>query len=354
MNSTTLLVTESCNIDCSFCYQSSKNTKNMDWAIAEKALLFLKKNSDKTHHICFSGGEPLLNFSLIKKVVEHNMRNEDPISYTYSLLTNGTLIDKYILGFLKKNKFSVQISFLTKDQSLIFERDYKNSFLKNIALLIRSEEIQLSANNVITPDNVNSMTEIVINQRKFGIENIGISIDYAANWDSGSIIVLKTQVELLIESEIQYFKKYGKLSAGFFNLEERDTINGCGAGSNQISITSNGDIWGCELYYFYYKNFSNNKKLNKYFLGNISEITKSGPEFKNKISNYIDFTGDKYKTDSIPCFLCPYLRECHICPAIFYPDKKDRSLFLVPDHVCEINKIRINSNRKLRIAIKNI
>ncbi|MCK4890906.1 MAG: radical SAM protein, partial [Candidatus Aminicenantes bacterium] len=86
----TLILTEKCNIDCSFCYQGTKDPKNMSPETSVKILKLLQNNISSEVHLSFSGGEPLLNFDLIRDIVEYNSGIPDPPLYKYSLITNGT------------------------------------------------------------------------------------------------------------------------------------------------------------------------------------------------------------------------------------------------------------------------
>jgi uncharacterized protein len=105
-NSLLLLISENCNLSCTYCY-GSYNTKRkalMDYETAKKALDFA--HSLKIDEIAFFGGEPLLNFELIKKVVAYS--NEKGYKINFSMTTNATLVNKEIAAFCKN--FGIQVS----------------------------------------------------------------------------------------------------------------------------------------------------------------------------------------------------------------------------------------------------
>lgn len=113
-----LSVTEKCNFRCEYCiyydqkYTNDFHLSNMDFSTAKMAIddfLANSKFSDK-RCISFYGGEPLMNFDLIKKCVEYiNSKNIlSPIDYL--ITTNGLKMDKQVSKFLYKNKFFVNIS----------------------------------------------------------------------------------------------------------------------------------------------------------------------------------------------------------------------------------------------------
>jgi uncharacterized protein len=123
----TLEVTEACNLDCEYCgygkfYQRTGNQhrsrKSMDFHMAAKFLDYLvdhwnsnrNTSHNKTIDIAFYGGEPLINFPLIKSVVEYAKTiSLTHNQFTFSMTTNGTLLNKY-MDFLVANKFSINIS----------------------------------------------------------------------------------------------------------------------------------------------------------------------------------------------------------------------------------------------------
>lgn len=113
----TLEVTEKCNLRCKYCIYNTSHqeyrefgTRNMSWDVAKKAVDFL--NDHSTHaqncHIGFYGGEPLINFELIKKVVKYAKEKMEGI--TFALTTNAVLMTEEIAQFFFDNDFSVIIS----------------------------------------------------------------------------------------------------------------------------------------------------------------------------------------------------------------------------------------------------
>lgn len=60
--------------------------------------------------ICFTGGEPLLSYRHIRNIVKTLNSEYASLDIKYSIITNGTLLNKSIITFLSNNKFTVQIS----------------------------------------------------------------------------------------------------------------------------------------------------------------------------------------------------------------------------------------------------
>ena len=113
-----------CNFRCKYCVysgiyenQRSHENTNMEEVVAFKAidryLSLLEEgqsyNSDRTPVVSFYGGEPLVNFQLIRKCVEYIKRKYDGF-VQYSITTNGSLLTDQIIDFLVTENFSVVLS----------------------------------------------------------------------------------------------------------------------------------------------------------------------------------------------------------------------------------------------------
>ena len=113
-----LQVTQNCNLRCDYCVYSGNynnrehQNRNMSIADAEKAIDYLLLHSDELDDvsISFYGGEPLLNFDLIKHCVEYVNKNVEDKNVHYSLTTNATLITDTIGDYLYENNFNVMVS----------------------------------------------------------------------------------------------------------------------------------------------------------------------------------------------------------------------------------------------------
>lgn len=121
-----LETSQACNFRCKYCcysdhYQNTRSHGNklMDFETAKKAVDFYLEqfknysqgNIWRNPTIAFYGGEPLLNFSLIEKVVEYVKEKYPQYNADYTLTTNAVLMSEKFMDFLVKNNFSVIISF---------------------------------------------------------------------------------------------------------------------------------------------------------------------------------------------------------------------------------------------------
>lgn len=117
-------VTENCNLRCKYCVFSGEyinhrthHLAEMDFDIAKKAIDGYIRSIEKKQNIgpmaiptiSFYGGEPLLNFEIIKKSVEYIEKIYNG-KMLYTITTNATLLDKEKIDFLVRNDFSLSIS----------------------------------------------------------------------------------------------------------------------------------------------------------------------------------------------------------------------------------------------------
>ena len=94
MKSVTLILTENCNQNCTYCYQI-RSEKRMDPQTATKAIDFLQRHLSGQPVIKFYGGEPLLEYDLLKSIIAYSEERfgQSGFKPQYSMTTNGSLMD---------------------------------------------------------------------------------------------------------------------------------------------------------------------------------------------------------------------------------------------------------------------
>lgn len=309
-------VTNKCNLKCKYCgygefydfYDERKGT-NLDFDKAKQLLLYLidlwrsSRNAsyNKNIYIGFYGGEPLLNFSFIKKTVDFiNAQHHQQIRFTFSMTTNGVLLEKHI-DFLVKNNFKLLISLdgTKKNDSYRVFKNGKNSYdlvYKNI-LLIKNKYEKYFIKNVnfnAVLHNRNSVSEIsnyFINtfhkKPRIGeLTSMGISKDNEDEFyrtyvnfseDLGQAedynYLTKTMFSHLpnIQSHTsflhQHLQNVYKNHSHFFHERSSEQFlptGTCMPFSRKIFLTTNGKILFCERipHEFSFGNVDNNVNLN--------------------------------------------------------------------------------------------
>jgi len=117
INRVTFCITEQCNLRCRYCsysgkflFQRTHSNRVIKYEVMKRAIdyfLNIAKNK-KEFCVSFYGGEPLLAFDLIKKIVHYIKSKYKNIDFTIS--SNGTLLNKKIINFLISNNFTIYIS----------------------------------------------------------------------------------------------------------------------------------------------------------------------------------------------------------------------------------------------------
>ena len=151
----TFEVTDACNLRCEYCgygkfYADYDERKNRTLS-EEKAIRFLdylvelwesSLNTSVTQnvYISFYGGEPLMNFPFIQRIVKHLQESSCIArSFTFSMTTNAILLSKY-MDYLQENKFNLLISLDGDEYNTSYRIDSKGKgsfgrIVKNIDLL---------------------------------------------------------------------------------------------------------------------------------------------------------------------------------------------------------------------------
>ncbi|QEE28412.1 quinohemoprotein amine dehydrogenase maturation protein [Terriglobus albidus] len=122
LQSIVLNITNQCNLSCSYCYEFGEDKiatpdgkpKFMDWHTAKASVdyLFESASSRDALHITFFGGETLMNFPLLQKVVDYarGLAKEKNVRIGFSLTTNATLLTTKIIEYLADNEIGVTVS----------------------------------------------------------------------------------------------------------------------------------------------------------------------------------------------------------------------------------------------------
>ena len=195
-----LLITQSCNLNCKYCYETYKNNEIMTIDVCKKILLheFQKASKDGIwSHLAISylGGEPLLNFDLIKEVSEWLWRQKWPLAYSLDIRTNGTLLSDEMVTWFSRNKsrIDVALSLDGLNETQIINRtdlhvDYgffsKNWPHRRIKVVLFRDSLPILAKTV---------TEMLE-------KNLNIEFDIAAgiSWTSADAEIFESQLEDLM------------------------------------------------------------------------------------------------------------------------------------------------------------
>lgn len=162
----TIIVTDHCNLDCSYCYVKKKNSKHLDLATLKKTISHFLNcyELDDQLNITFFGGEPLLNYECIKKVCSYirQIAETRKLNINYSITTNGTILNDDIFRLFCEYDFNIIISIDGNEDMQVANRfkNYKmyKTLLKNVCEL--SKYFNLNARMTICDNNIDLLAEI--------------------------------------------------------------------------------------------------------------------------------------------------------------------------------------------------
>ncbi len=113
-----LHIAHTCNLNCSYCFASQGNYHGeravMSFEVGKRALDFLVENSGTRRNleVDFFGGEPLMNFDVVVKLVEYarSIEKDKNKNFRFTLTTNGLLIDDKVIEFANREMSNVVLS----------------------------------------------------------------------------------------------------------------------------------------------------------------------------------------------------------------------------------------------------
>lgn len=248
-------VTRNCNMKCSYCYEDGilrYDAPIQEKIFIEKCVEFVNltcaRTSSKKLFIKFFGGEPLLKYSFLKRFISIMNENIDSgIRIFYSITTNGTLITKEMIPWLKENDIECALSVDGNESIYTANRHYKNGTsawdtIDQLIPQIVASGLKISARMTYNSKTVESLYESIIYLINRGFTVLKAVPDYFdPNWSSFHIPVLKKQIELI-------YKLRADKSQLHINLDDDDLFigrKGCAGGYSMFSIDRNGDIYPC-------------------------------------------------------------------------------------------------------------
>jgi uncharacterized protein len=273
-----LNVTNQCNLSCQYCYEFGEDKiatpdgkpKFMDWDTAKSSVdyLFTEAQGRKSVHITFFGGETLMNFPLLKRVVEYSrvQAQERRMTIDFSLTTNGTLLTPTIIEYLAENAVGVTVSMDGPKEMQDKFRVFSNG--KGSYDIIKPKVQNLLANHKTRPIAARvTMTSGAMDVKKIyqhlkhelgfyevGFAPVTTSPDrlYSIN-EPGMDSVLE-QFSVLADEYLEYALR-GE-HHGFSNVS--DTLSElhqgvnkslpCGAGLGMVGVGPSGDIAPCHRF----------------------------------------------------------------------------------------------------------
>ncbi len=346
-----LHVSHDCNLSCKYCFASEGEYHGkrqlMSYETGKAALDFLVKNSAgrRNLEVDFFGGEPLMNFEVVKKLVAYGRSLEDKYDkhFRFTLTTNGVLLNEDIMKFANENMDNVVLSIdgrkSVHDRMRPFPKgdgsyDYVLPKFKKFSTLRGDKSYYVRG--TYTHYNLD-FSKDVLSLADEGFDQISVepvvappSDDYAIR--NEDIDKLLDEYDILAKEMLKRAKNGKGFNFFHFMIDLEGgpcvykRLSGCGSGTEYLAVTPTGELFPCHQFVGIDEfkmgdvySGVNNKSLQKMFRGcNVY----SKPECRECFArfycsggcaaNAYHFAGDINGTYDIGCVLQKKRVECAI------------------------------------------
>ncbi len=322
-NAASFIVTEKCNLACRYCFEcyERKLGPDMSEEVAAKCLDFLfeqanQKKDNRHVNVTLFGGEPLLRPELCDFIVNYGVkkRSETGVQFTAGVITNGTIMSDHIELLIRRwrNKinFSIQVSIdgcreaqdlyrVKKDGSSSFEEVAKNIPVFN------DIDMKYCLHGCLNKRTL----PLLFKSYKYFVEEFGRKTGiwfmpvHSEEWDEKDVEIYDEQLRQIFEYEtgvlntVSSFIPIDKLLGGCKCHPERT----CGAGTNYVSFTGNGDIYPCHNFYF---SKDASPDLEDYKLGNVFDGNPLDTAILDKFDHCRVQNTDCKDCQNVTCYRC--------------------------------------------------
>lgn len=268
-----LHIAHTCNLNCSYCFASQGKYHGdralMSFEVGKRALDFLVENSGSRTNleVDFFGGEPLMNWDVVKQLVQYARSIENSVNkkFRFTLTTNGMLIDDDVIDFANREMHNVVLSLdgrkeihdrlrvdyagngswdkiVPKFQKLVKARGGKNYYMRGTFT---------HANPDFTKD-INEMLRLGFDQ--LSMEPVVCAPDDEAALTQEDLPVILKQYELLAEDMLQKARDGKGYTFYHYMIDLKGgpciykRISGCGSGTEYMAVTPWGDLYPCHQF----------------------------------------------------------------------------------------------------------
>ncbi len=320
-----IVPTFSCNFACPYCYERNLPGDIMNEETENKLIEFIKSFSNANQlHICWHGGEPLIGYESIKRILS-KIKNEASINLTaHSMVSNGFLFDDEKCFFFKEhNLSSIQVTIDGLPEKHNKSRRHKSGqptyevIVRNIETIFRiMPNCHVIVRINIHEDNKSDPPVLYHElKKKWKGKNFSISMKYAIDHGECRVPCIKDWKRVKYAKDL--YEKHGIKEINFY--PEVQQLGGCTADSNSAFVVGpQGELYKCWV-----------------------DVGKSerkiGSIYENKInlslySEYLVGTDMFSDPKCLSCFLLPV---CDGGCALF---RLNHKLTKAPYNVCPVDK----------------
>jgi len=336
-----------CNLRCKYCFASTGDFGGqrtmMSADIGKKAIDFLIRESGNRRNleIDFFGGEPLMNFDVVKSIIDYALSIQDKHNknFRFTLTTNALLLTEEHKEYINKNIQNIVLSLDGREETndrMRYRIDgtgtYKDIVGKIKDMADSRDQDNYYVRGTFTRENLD-FSKDVLHLANEGFKQISVEPVVAAK-DTGYDL-REEDLEFLFNEYESLAKEYVKREqegTGFnffhfmIDLEQGPCVtkrlSGCGSGHEYLSITPEGDIYPCHQFV----------GLEEFKMGNVND-----EDFERKIKDTFMKSDVYTKEECSKCWAKFYCSGG--CAANAYQFNKDIN---IPYKIgCELEKKRV-------------
>lgn len=299
-----LHICHDCNLRCKYCFAGTGDYKGhrefMSEEVALKAVDFLIENSGnrKILEMDFFGGEPLMNFDVVKKTVEYANQKAGALGkkFLFTMTTNGVLLKGEIAEWLNENMENVVLSLDGRQEVHDNVRktvNGKGSFeviIQNFKdFVAKRGDKSYYIRGTFTNQNLDFAKDVLFMAdsgfKEISLEPVVLDKDHELAISDDMLPEIKEEYKRLAREYIKRRKEGKGFHFFHFTIDLEGgpclakRVNACGAGNEYFSVTPVGDIYPCHQF----------ADKPEFYMGNVFE-GKINPEIRAKFKNSSLFT----------------------------------------------------------------
>lgn len=299
-----LHICHDCNLRCAYCFAGTGTFKGerefMSEEVALKAIDFLLENSGnrKILEADFFGGEPLMNFDVVKKTVEYANERAAKLGkkFLFTMTTNGVLLSGEIADWLNENMENVVLSLDGRKQVHDEVRktvNGKGSFdviIQNFKdFVAKRGDKSYYVRGTFTNKNLDFAKDVLFMAdsgfKEISLEPVVLEKGHALAIDESMLDDIKQEYKKLAREYVKRRREGNGFHFFHFAIDLEGgpclakRVNACGAGNEYFSVTPVGDIYPCHQF----------ADKPEFYMGNVFE-GKINPEIRAKFKNSSLFT----------------------------------------------------------------
>ncbi len=268
-----LHIAHDCNLKCKYCFAEEGEYHGkrelMSLEVGKKAIDFLIKASGtrKNLEVDFFGGEPLMNFDVVKGIVEYarSIEKENGKNFRFTITTNGILLNDEIMDYINKNMHNVVLSIDGRKEVNDRMRVRAGGQGSYDAIVPKFQKLAESRNQTgyyvrgtFTKHNLDFGKD-VMHLADLGFKQISIepvvadsSEDYAISEED--LPVIFAEYEKLAKDILERRKSGQWFNFFHFMIDltggpcVTKRLVGCGSGTEYLAVTPNGDLYPCHQF----------------------------------------------------------------------------------------------------------